>query len=112
MLKLPWRDPPLTEQEEIDRFMLTFLDDGEVPFWSFGGDLQFWAASSFAHSLRSYAREQRLTWYVASMLPVAYSEQPLLANMLIAPHRSNACPTGRPYGHAAPRWQGTRSSGN
>jgi Uma2 family endonuclease len=47
--------------------------------------LQFWAASSFAHSLRNYAREQGLLWYVACMLPIAYSDQPFLWRMLIAP---------------------------
>jgi len=81
----PWREPPLTEDEETDLFMLTLLDDDERPTWSFGGDLQFWATSSFAQSLRSYAREQGLPWYVACMLPIAYSDTPLLHRMLIAP---------------------------
>ena len=37
------------------------------------GDLQFWSASSFAHSLRNHARRQHLPWYVASMLPILYN---------------------------------------
>jgi Uma2 family endonuclease len=85
MGSLPWRDPPLTRQEENDLFMLTFLGDAIEPTWTFGGDLQFWAASSFAHSLRNYARQQRLPWYVASMVPIAYSELPILQKMLIVP---------------------------
>lgn len=36
------------------------------------GDLQFWSASSFAHSLDNYAGDQGLSWYVASMLPIEY----------------------------------------
>jgi hypothetical protein len=36
------------------------------------GDLQFWSASSLAHSLRAYAHQHELGWYVASMLPILY----------------------------------------
>jgi Uma2 family endonuclease len=36
------------------------------------GDLQFWSASGFAHSLRDYARARGLNWYVASMLPILF----------------------------------------
>lgn len=36
------------------------------------GDLQFWSASGFAHSLRDYARARGLGWYVASMLPIYF----------------------------------------
>jgi Uma2 family endonuclease len=72
MLKLPWRETPLTQEQADHLFMLTFEDDTEDAPWMTMGDLQFWSASSFAHSLRIYARRERLTWYVASMLPITY----------------------------------------
>lgn len=72
MLKLPWRETPLTKEQADDLFMLTFEDDTEDAAWMTMGDLQFWSASSFAHSLRIYAHEQNLGWYVASMLPINY----------------------------------------
>jgi hypothetical protein len=52
--------------------MLTLADDTEEAPWMIMGDLQFWSASSLAHSLRHYARQQGLDWYVASMLPIRY----------------------------------------
>jgi Uma2 family endonuclease len=52
--------------------MLTLDDDTEDAPWMVMGDLQFWSASGFAHSLRNYAHEQGLPWYVASMLPILY----------------------------------------
>lgn len=72
MLKLSWRETPLTKEEADHLFMLTFADDTEDAPWMTMGDLQFWSASSFAHILRSHAREQNLAWYVASMLPIIY----------------------------------------
>ena len=72
MVKTPWRQPPLTKEQEDDLFMLTLEDDTEDAPWMVMGDLQFWSASSFAHSLRSYAHERGLGWYVASMLPITY----------------------------------------
>ena len=52
--------------------MLMLEDDTEDAPWMTTGDLQFWSASSFAHSLRNYAHERGLRWYVASMLPILY----------------------------------------
>jgi Uma2 family endonuclease len=72
MAALPWRDPPLTREQEEDLFMLMLEDDEEDSPWMVMGDLQFWSASSFAHSLRAYAHEQGLPWYVAAMLPIEY----------------------------------------
>ena len=72
MIKVPWRQPPLTKEEENDLFILMLEDDTEDAPWMVMGDLQFWSASSFAHSLRSYAHEQGFDWYVASMLPITY----------------------------------------
>ena len=72
MAPLTWRQPPLTQQEEDELFMLLLEDDEEDSPWMVMGDLQFWSASSFAHSLRAYSRAQRLGWYVASMLPIEY----------------------------------------
>src|SRR5205085_333161 len=56
----------------------------EAP-WMVMGDLQFWSASSFAHSLRSYARERGLGWYVASMLPILYTWPPSRRKHQLAP---------------------------
>jgi len=53
--------------------MLMLDDDTEHAPWMVMGDLQFWSASSFAHSLRNYAHEQSLPWYVASMHPIQYT---------------------------------------
>lgn len=64
---------PLTKEQADDLFMLFLEDDTEEAPWMVMGDLQFWSASSFAHSLRIYARRQQLPWYVASMLPIMYS---------------------------------------
>lgn len=66
-----WR-PTLTKEQSDQLFMLTLEDDTEDAPWMTMGDLQFWSASSFAHSLRNYARERGLCWYVASMLPILY----------------------------------------
>ena len=67
-----WR-PPLTRGEEDDLFMLTLENDTKDAPWMTMGDLQFWSASTFAHSLRNYAHEQGLPWYVASMHPIKYT---------------------------------------
>jgi len=72
MVHTPWRQPPLTQAEADDLFMLMLADDTEDAPWMVMGDLQFWSASGFAHSLRNYAHEQGLPWYVASMLPINY----------------------------------------
>jgi hypothetical protein len=72
MVQTPWRQPPLTQEEANDLFMLMLEDDTEDAPWLVMGDLQFWSASSFAHSLRIYAHERGLDWYVASMLPIEY----------------------------------------
>jgi Uma2 family endonuclease len=73
MSAVPWREPPLTKEQEDELFMLMMEDDTEDAPWMVMGDPQFWSASSFAHSLRIYAHEQRLPWYVASMLPIQYT---------------------------------------
>ena len=71
MVQASW-PPKLTKQQADDLFMLTLEDDTEEAPWMTMGDLQFWSASSFAHSLRNYARANGLPWYVASMLPILY----------------------------------------
>jgi len=72
MAQMAWRQPPLTKGEEDDLFLLLLADDEENASWMVMGDLQFWSASGFAHSLRAYARRRGLPWYVASMLPIEY----------------------------------------
>ena len=85
MIKAPWRQPPLTKEQENDLFMLLLEDDTEDAPWMVMGDLQFWSASSFAHSLRSYAHEQGLGWYVASMLPIEYEWPNAARKKVLAP---------------------------
>ncbi|HWE63653.1 MAG TPA: Uma2 family endonuclease [Chloroflexota bacterium] len=68
----PWRQPPLTEEEANTLFMLLLANDEEDAPWMVMGDLQFWSATGFAHSLRGYAHEQGLPWYVAGMLPIEF----------------------------------------
>ena len=72
MIQTPWRQPPLTKEQEDTLFMLLLEDDTEDAPWMVMGDLQFWSASGFAQSLRAYAHEQGLAWYVAAMLPITY----------------------------------------
>lgn len=72
MILTPWRHPPLTTEQEQKLFMLLLQDDTEDAPWMVMGDLQFWSASSFAQSLRTYAHEQGLGWYVAAMLPITF----------------------------------------
>ncbi len=85
MIKMPWRQPPLTKEQENDLIILTLEDDTEDAPWLVLGDLQFWSASGFAHSLRSYAHEQGLGWYVASMLPIAYEWPNAARKKILAP---------------------------
>jgi hypothetical protein len=73
MSAVPWREPPLTKAQEDELFMLLLEDDTEDAPWMVMGDPQFWSASSFAHSLRTYAHELHLPWYVAAMLPIRYT---------------------------------------
>jgi hypothetical protein len=49
------------------------------------GDLQFWSASSFAHSLLNYAHERGLPWYVASMLPINFVRLKSGRRQMLAP---------------------------
>jgi hypothetical protein len=62
----------MAEERERDQFMRRLEDDTEEQPWMVMGDLQFWSASSFAHSLRTFAHERGLPWYVASKLPIRY----------------------------------------
>jgi hypothetical protein len=72
MVPMPWRQSPLTREQANTLFMVMLEDDTEDAPWMVMGDLQFWSASSFAHSLRIHAHERGLDWYVASMLPIMY----------------------------------------
>ncbi len=72
MVQMQWQRPPLTEEQADNLFMLTLDDDAGASSWLAMDDLHFWAMSSFAHSLRSYARRLQFGWYVASLLPVAF----------------------------------------
>lgn len=85
MVQTPWRQPPLTREQANDLFMLLLEDDTEDAPWMVMGDLQFWSASGFAHSLRGYARERGLGWYVASMLPIAYDWPRATRKKILAP---------------------------
>lgn len=85
MVQVHWRHPPPTQEEIDDLFMLMLDDDTEDASWMTMGDLQFWSASGFAHSLRNYARRQRLGWYVASMLPIAYDWPNLARKKILSP---------------------------
>lgn len=85
MVQTPWRYPPLTQEEADDLFMLSLDDDTEDAPWMVMGDLQFWSATSFAHSLRIYAHERGLPWYVASMLPIEYDWPDVAGKKKLAP---------------------------
>src|SRR5215203_2065162 len=85
MIELSWRTTPLTPAESNDLFMVTLENDTEEAPWITMGDLQFWSASSFAHSLRNYAHRRRLGWYVASMLPIDYRWKNLPGKKRVSP---------------------------
>ena len=85
MVQAPWRQPPLTKEQEDTLFMLLLEDDTEDAPWMVMGDLQFWSASGFAHSLYNYAHEQGLPWYVASMLPINYDWPGVVGKKTLAP---------------------------
>lgn len=51
MAQTTWQRPPLTAEEEDELFMLMLANDEEEAPWMAMGDLQFWSASSLAHSL-------------------------------------------------------------
>ena len=96
MVQIPWRQPPLTQAEADDLFMLTLDDDTENAPWMVMGDLQFWSASSFAHALRNYAHTQHLPWYVASMLPTEYDWPEAARKKKLAPDTFVAFVPDRP----------------
>ncbi len=79
------KQPLLTKEQEDDLFMLVVEDDTEEAPWMAVGDAQFWSASSLAHSLRIYAHEQGLPWYVASMLPITYTWPGVSRKKTVAP---------------------------
>jgi Uma2 family endonuclease len=72
-MALTWRKPRSAQDAADERFLLTLEDDTEEAPWMVMGDPQFWSASGFAHSLRQYAQDQHLPWYVASMLPIRFA---------------------------------------
>lgn len=81
----PWRQPPLTQEQADELFMLLLPDDTEDAPWLVMGDLQFWSAAQFAASLRSYAHRRGLPWYVASLLPIQYLWANAPAKKTLAP---------------------------
>lgn len=81
----PWRQSPLTQEEQDLLFMLSVDDDTEDAPWMVMGDLQFWSTSSLAHSLRIYGRRSGLRWYVASMLPIDYEWPGVERKKTVAP---------------------------
>src|SRR6266852_996972 len=85
MIHLPWRDPPLTDEQAADLFWFFLEDDTEDAPWMVMGDLQFWSAAPLAISLRAYAHAQRLDWYVASMLPINFQPTPSSGRHTLAP---------------------------
>ncbi len=85
MVATPWRQPPLTKEQEDALFMLLLEDDTEDALWMVMGDLQFWSASAFAQSLRTYAHEQELAWYVAAMLPIIFRSSGVAKTHTLSP---------------------------
>src|SRR5437588_6254917 len=67
----PHHDP--TDEQWRKLVMDTLENDTEGAPWMVMGDLQFWSASSLAHSLRNYARQHTLPWFVASMMPIRFT---------------------------------------
>lgn len=96
MAQTEWRQPPLTKEQAAFLFMVTLEDDTEDAPWMTIGDLQFWSASGFAHSLRDYARARSLGWYVASMLPILFPWPGLARKRQLSPDTFVAFAPDRP----------------
>ncbi len=80
-----WPPPRFTQEQADFLFMLFLEDDTKDAPWMVMGDLQFWSASSFAHSLRNYAHEQQLPWFVASMLPIQFAWPEVSRKKVLSP---------------------------
>src|SRR5215831_7399379 len=85
MLHPPGAGQRVTKEADDVLFWLSLADDTEDAPWMVMGDLQFRSASTLFHSLSNYAREQRLPWYVASMLPIQYGKLPSCRKQTFAP---------------------------
>jgi hypothetical protein len=85
MIRIPWLSEPLTDERVRYVFMLMLEDDTEDAPWMVMGDAQFWSAAGFAFSLRHFAREHGLPWYVASMHPILFSWPGITAKKQLAP---------------------------
>jgi len=70
VVQIPWRPSPVTDENHL--FMQGLRNDTKKAPWMRMGDLHFWATSSFAQSLHTYAPEQGLPWYVAARLPIRF----------------------------------------
>lgn len=77
--------PPLTKEQADFLFMMFLENDTKDAPWMVMGDLQFWSASGFAHSLRTYAHEQGLPWFVASMLPIQFEWPDVARKKVLSP---------------------------
>lgn len=85
MIQIPWLPEPRTKKQVRNLLMVMLEDDTEDQPWMSMSDLQFWSASSLAHSLRIYARQSGLPWYVASMLPIWYRWPRVAAKKMLSP---------------------------
>jgi Uma2 family endonuclease len=83
MVQMQSRPSLLTEEDA--EFLRTVEDDTEEAPWMVMGDPQIQAATGLYWSLRIYAAEQKLPWYVGSMLPILYPRPGLARNGQIAP---------------------------
>jgi hypothetical protein len=83
MVQTPYRRFPLSEEDAL--FLRTVADDTEEAPWMVMGDLQLWAASGLAWSLRHFGQRQGRAWYVASMLPIYYPRPDLPEQGFVAP---------------------------
>ena len=84
MVQIPDRRHVLTEDDA--RFLRTVEDDTEEAPWMVMGTPQLDAATGLYWSLRIYAAERGLPWFVGSMLPIIYA-RPDLPEPSLAPTR-------------------------
>lgn len=64
--------PPAAEDAE---FLYELANDTEDAPWMVMSDRQYWSITEFVTSLRDYRRAHGLPGYIASMLPIRYTER-------------------------------------
>ena len=74
MVSTPLRTAALPLSNEDAEFLYGLANDTEDAPWMVMSDARFWSIADFATVLREYRRRRGLPGYVASMLPIRWTE--------------------------------------